>query len=1415
MFLKSLRLNDNPKPDQRPRNAAVILLVMALTPLFTSAGVVLINDPLVRIVSRGIGGESANSFSSITDASAELEQLLFLSRATDLSGDPADDSGFNRLWLLERATLGLQPADSPSGITPDGSTLEGSISADGSSVVFASSATNLVGNDSNSTSDVFALDVQTRTVTLLSTNRFSNPAAGPSNRPVVNADGQHVLFLSRADNLDLDSGIVRDFADLMALDRDSDTNGVLDEAGTLAPRRLLPVGAPRDGLVPFFSFDLSDSGRYVVFVSSLTGITATAPGADYNAYFHDRDTDEDNVFDEPGAVLTQLLTAPSGLPFTENVSSVQISSDGFRVVLRTRTPELTPECTDTDCGVFVLEFPAVQGVPDPTNASVLAALPGVSGTLSNDGTHLTYRTRADDDLRLRQLPAVSDESICLSETGRGGNRGCSVGIPSDDGNFVFFSSRSSNLVRRDANAENDVFLYAADGIPVPSPPLRACEDELDNDGDGDIDLADDGCFGPEDDDESVGQASLSGPVEDHTPGPGAFLTLDERGLAGRFPQLASGNGGLRQVVFQTDEFLGTSNPTPQIRLVSFDRFQRERIVLDRGYSPQVVMDSSNRWHVTHFDESGSLLYRRQDNPTPEALPDLLNPPINAGQPVPSLLTLDDQDQPLVLALREESDQLRLWRPGSSPVDISIPDTVSRIAFTQGAFGELLVVYNSRLNDMFQPINDLISIVLDSNGNLLSERRLALTDNVSGPISLSSDIYGLPHVVFRTADGALIYVTDRSGVLESISAPLGDRVTAARVVFESDGFTPRILVSSQTEEPTWRAFAVAGDELNPVTPPPIQGKVGEFAIDNPTPQTLEYVYLEPTSGNLVHGDPDAAPWLRAPFTLDPNSSVRDLIAAPNRGAGGLNTVLGFTSAFAGGAGELVVYRRSVAASAWTRESVAPAAPQDAAAFNDNGTALVHFENLTGQLRFVDLANGTPSETIVTFTDFSSFAEVDLFEIGGAKQPVVVGLLRGGDGNDQIVGYRREGPSQWTALPLTSPITAINRIAADTVKGQASSPFVWVAYSSNVQGELRLARLAPQTGVWTDAFVDDGDSPAVIGNFLSLMMTQELNPSDVPTRNIPTLAYDINSRTGLRYAFRSGTWRFWDPAIDLAPGQQLQELTHDLLNDSRIDPVLAVASSTGNVDLLSQDGDALNDDVRFTRQVVATDFENRSNLALLLNGRTYIAYDNAAGGAVASGAAAGGLATIAEPISYDEDDDELTTAQLIAGMCLAFFEAVNSAQKGMPQMSPVDDETVLGGWAQIFQRTSEGQRYIDFYRRSFPKIARLVAEDRGMRQDAIATLQNFMPGIQAMTEGRGDDVILDATMLSNALDIWQRLSDRDSGPLSAFIESELARWNNLDDFVGLTFDEWGQQIGLQVGPVGGSDVLFANSFETSAP
>ncbi len=133
-------------------------------------------------------------------------------------------------------------------------------SGDGRYVAFVT-ATNLVAGDNNGTNDVYLLDLQTGTLTLVSVNQSgTGNAAGPSDWPAVSADGRFVVFRSFATNVTSD--IVTP-PSLFVFDRLSGTN------------RLLPTGTTGIGWITWLAQPaLSADESRLVFQSWDAGLVS-------------------------------------------------------------------------------------------------------------------------------------------------------------------------------------------------------------------------------------------------------------------------------------------------------------------------------------------------------------------------------------------------------------------------------------------------------------------------------------------------------------------------------------------------------------------------------------------------------------------------------------------------------------------------------------------------------------------------------------------------------------------------------------------------------------------------------------------------------------------------------------------------------------------------------------------------------------------------------------------------------------------------------------------------------------------------------------------------------------------------------------------------------------------------------------
>lgn len=318
--------------------------------------------------------------------------------------------------------------------------------------------------------------------------------------PSLSHDGRYVTFISHATNL-----------------VPNDTDNVFDVfvrdrvAGTTVRVNLSPTGGNPDGPSIFSPF-ISASGRWVAF-SSFAGnlvpgdtnnVGGGFPGSCQDIFVHDRDADDDGVFDEtgPGERHTVRVSVASDgtqadLPSRNDIGS--ISPDGRFVTFSSQATNLVPDDTNGVEDVFLHDRDAdADGILDETgpgeratvrlsvDADGLDANAGsFSATASGDGRFAVFQsdacnlvpgncagsgdTNGVSDVFLRDRDTdgdgIFDEPGAVSTVRIGPSGGTQPNGESfeprisTDGSTVFYVSLASNLVAGDTNSFRDVFAY--------------------------------------------------------------------------------------------------------------------------------------------------------------------------------------------------------------------------------------------------------------------------------------------------------------------------------------------------------------------------------------------------------------------------------------------------------------------------------------------------------------------------------------------------------------------------------------------------------------------------------------------------------------------------------------------------------------------------------------------------------------------------------------------------------------------------------------------------------------------------------------------------------------------------------------------------------------------------------------------
>ena len=369
---------------------------------------------------------------------------------SSLSGDGrylalTGTSGFlPHIFLYDRYTgtsRDLTPLANNIGIAPE-------ISANGQYVVFRSSASNLVTDDSNGiVADIFIHDVRTHKTSLISKASDGEQGNDLSHFAAISGDGQSVAFSSAATNLVA-----------------NDTNNASDvfmrnrKTGKTIRISVSSTGAQADTGVSNGIVDISGDGRYVVFSSFSNNLTAG-------------DSSSEDIFlrDTQSGVTTRISQPVRATGFDGGSKQPAISTDGRFIVFSSGSSKLVADDTDDlNADIFVYDRTNKKSVKITKNADGSSIMP----TISASGRFVGFMSQAsnlvaddtngawDTFIHDRQTGKTSRINVTAQNLQSTGDSLLLQARPdiSADGRFMSFESAAKDLTADDADNVTDVFL---------------------------------------------------------------------------------------------------------------------------------------------------------------------------------------------------------------------------------------------------------------------------------------------------------------------------------------------------------------------------------------------------------------------------------------------------------------------------------------------------------------------------------------------------------------------------------------------------------------------------------------------------------------------------------------------------------------------------------------------------------------------------------------------------------------------------------------------------------------------------------------------------------------------------------------------------------------------------------------------
>ena len=354
------------------------------------------------------------------DLSADGRFVAYQSDSPSLV--PDDTNGASDVFVRDERTGTTERVSvSSSGGQADASSFDPHLSADGRFVVFSSVASNLVGGDTDQSSDVFVHDRSTG-----GTRRVSDASPAIAESPDISGDGRWIVYQSGR----LDPRLLQ-FPFVLRYDTSTGSSNTV--AGGLGAG---PTVGATDA-------SISDDGRYVTYTAYRAGGGPTG-------------------FLVPLATVRDL--APSGATVTvaDPGRDATISGDGRSIAYVDDHLDGTPiQVLVVDRVTSTRDLVSATGSGQPSTGS--SGQPSISG----DGRFVVFTSTADDlvdqDTGAVQVYLRDRESRRTSVVSRDG-----LGVPADapasapsvaaDGGYATFTSTATNLSAGDLDGDADVFV---------------------------------------------------------------------------------------------------------------------------------------------------------------------------------------------------------------------------------------------------------------------------------------------------------------------------------------------------------------------------------------------------------------------------------------------------------------------------------------------------------------------------------------------------------------------------------------------------------------------------------------------------------------------------------------------------------------------------------------------------------------------------------------------------------------------------------------------------------------------------------------------------------------------------------------------------------------------------------------------
>lgn len=430
--------------------------------LWWSGGDVYLRDftgssPTTVLVSHAAGDPATpgNGMGEMAQIAGDGTTVVFLSTATNLVSGVVDGNGPGEdLFAYDVASGEIVAVN----IVPGGAATGNAgvdpkfdISRDGQIITFASDASNLTPSDNDDCFDVFVRNLSIPAVELVSVDS-SGQGKGQQQSwsPSISSDGRYVAFESRAR---LTSQDVNWCSDIYVRDR----NPAWPTTTLISVNSSGTAAGDWDSYEPW----LSDDGMTVGFCGYARDLDGTITDANEKPDVFLRNW-------KAGAPTTRLVSraGEGNASGDQSSSQVELSGDGSRLVFTSQATNLTSAISDVNgyaTDVFAYDGSSMA-LASQKGHGTFTCTRGASDAfdLSDTGQYVAFSADAvglvsgngswNEQVYVRDVVVGANELVSVNNLGIMGNSSCHMPSVSGDGRYVAFQSFARNLSPLDTSA---------------------------------------------------------------------------------------------------------------------------------------------------------------------------------------------------------------------------------------------------------------------------------------------------------------------------------------------------------------------------------------------------------------------------------------------------------------------------------------------------------------------------------------------------------------------------------------------------------------------------------------------------------------------------------------------------------------------------------------------------------------------------------------------------------------------------------------------------------------------------------------------------------------------------------------------------------------------------------------------------